>query len=553
MAAEQKTQTSDDIVKKIQALAPAGSAVSPDAFKQLQAATQDLICVLKTEGKLDESPAALALNRTLDLHRDAAEARIKGQKILITGGLGSVGARLIPLLFNLGAGEISIVDIADEAGSPWGSERDPAAGIKPSVHKVDIRDSHALEGVFAEFKPQIVFHLASIREPGRAEAVVREAIETNVFGTRNVINACLKHGVEDAIYSSTGKCFAYVSDHVYTGSKKLAEAQWVVAARCTSQARQTRFRCTRFTHVMENGVVAQDITDGIANGLVGLHGPDRYFNIQNLRQATHLLINAVALSEQTLPDGFWSAVDLGWPVNTLELALYNINLSGKPVAIRFLGVPKGYDEAFFRGQFCWDGETEYHPLINAIEAPTGFTDSTGTMVGARVPAFEPAALEVELDGLEAALGNVSLDVVQIKQALIDAVGGLAQAVFAAADLTRLIDILWWGAAREWAGPQAQEATRFSMVIGLLSNAIIKGLNDSHSPLSAEARHKLLDVVQTLARVESLRKQADALSAFLTTSAPLPDLSLVFSQSATAVSRPSQKDRVIGPAEFSRID
>ena len=87
--------------------------------------------------------------------------------------------------------------------------------------------------------------------------------------------------------------------------------------------------------------------------MVMLHGPDRNFNVQNFfRQATHLLINALALADETPPDGFWSAIDLGWPVNTLELALYTIDRSGKPAGIFFQGVPKGYDEIFFRGSLA---------------------------------------------------------------------------------------------------------------------------------------------------------------------------------------------------------
>ncbi|MEO5660942.1 MAG: polysaccharide biosynthesis protein [Polaromonas sp.] len=514
MDSEQQSPSSAGIISQIAALAPSGATITPAVLEQLRAATQQLITIFMADGKLDQSPSALAMDRTVTLHREAAEARLKGQRVLVTGGAGCVGTRLIPLLVDFGAAEIAIVDIAEQ--SLAGVEHTDVAG--QTTYKVDIRDAAALHAVFAAFKPQVVFHLAGIREPGRAEAVVREAIETNVFGTRNVINACLRHGVEDAIYSSTGKCFAYVTEHVYTGSKKLAEAQWVGAAR---QSASTRFRCTRFTHIMENGLVALDIAEGIDNGLVRLHGPDRYFNIQNLRQATHLLVNALALAEQTPADGFWSAVDLGWPVNTLELALYKIQHSGAPAAICFLGVPRGYDEAFFRGQFCWNGESEYHPLINALEAPASFGDSTGSMVGARVQPFNAAALAVELDTLERALREVTLDVVHAKDALTEAVDGLARAIFAAADLPRLIDVLWWGAAPAWAGAQASEAARFWRVIGLLTDAVVERLSQAPGPLSTGTWHKLLEVGQTLSQVDCLSAQAESLNALLVPSRAQP--------------------------------
>lgn len=506
MTLHQSSPASDAIVRRIASLSPAGTLLTPTFLGQLEEATRELIALFKEQGKLEENPAALALNRTVDLHREAAQACLAGKRVLLTGGLGCVGSRLIPLLTELGAVQIVIVDIAvpdeSDSGRPNAFQDDKLPQL---LFKVDVRHADALGEVFARVRPDIVFHLASIREPGRAEAVVREAIETNVFGTRNVINACLQHGVKDAIYSSTGKCFAYLSDHVYTGSKKLAEAQWVAAGR---RHPVTRFRFTRFTHIMENGVIAQDIADGIANGLVGLHGPDRNFNIQNLRQACHLLVNALALADQTPADGFWAAVDLGWPVNTLELALYKIYRSEKPVAIHFLGVPKGYDEVFFRGQFSWSGETEYHPLINALEAPDGFGDSTGTMVGARVQPFSEQALANELDTLESALADTSLDVVEVKSALNAAGLGMARAMFAKADLSRLIDILWWGAAPAWAGKNAVEAARFQKVIDLLADNITDRLKRDSSTLDDQTRQMLLDVAETLAQVEALSGRAE---------------------------------------------
>ena len=496
---------SDDIIRRIVALAPFGVISSTEVLEQLKAATQELIAVFKAQGRLDHHPAALAMNRSVDLHSEAAGTRLKGRRVMVTGGAGCVGSRLIPLLAGLGAAEIAIVDIAEPTGS---TDAFPSTA-RQLVYRVDIRDTDALDAVFVDFKPHIVFHLAGIREPGRAESVVRDAIETNVFGTRNLIEACLMHGVEDAVYSSTGKCFAYISDHVYTGSKKLAEAQWVAAARNSSF---TRFRCTRFTHIMENGVVAHDIVQGLADGLVGLHGPDRYFNIQNLRQATHLLLNALALAETTPADGFWSAVDLGWPVNTLELALYSIDHSASPAAVCFLGIPKGYDEAFFRGQFPWNDQAEYHPLINALEAPSGFGDSTGTMVGARVQPFSEYALKNELDILKARLQHTAISMGGMKQALADAVAGLARSVFGATSLTRLIETLWSGAAPSWAGPNASEAERFYVLIGLLTDAVVSRMSDAtEGTITAQDRDKLVEVCQTLFRLDKLAAQYRSLS------------------------------------------
>ena len=192
--------TSDDLVGQIATLAPHGTPITPAMAEQLQALTQALMALARADGKLEQSPMKLAMERTVDLHREAAEKRLKGRRVLVTGGAGCVGSHLIPLLFELGALEIAIADIAVQTGSiAVGAAGAGLPAGQLATWQVDIRDAAALDAVFAQVRPDIVFHLASIREPGRAEAVVREAIQTNVFGTRNVIDACLRHGVEDAI------------------------------------------------------------------------------------------------------------------------------------------------------------------------------------------------------------------------------------------------------------------------------------------------------------------------------------------------------------------
>lgn len=498
--------TSASLVEEIRGLAPPGLAeLDAKALAGLRAATRRLIVAMRDEGRLAESPVELAMTRNVELHREAASRRLSGRRILVIGGAGCVGTRLRDLLASFGPASLVSLDLAPHSGVGTGLQ-------------ADIRDAAALDAAFAQVRPEVVFHLAAIREPGRAEVVVRDAVETNVFGTTNVIAACQRHKVAEAVYSSTGKCFAYVTDHVYTATKKLAETQWMAAARAGGS---TRFVTTRFTHVLENGIVARDIAEGIKAGLVGLHGSDRHFNVQNLRQATHLLVNAVALAGEQAADTFWSAVDLGWPVNTLELALYEIDRSRADVAVRFLGVPRGYDEQFFRGQFDWSGEYEYHPLINALEAPSSFTDSTGTMIGAQVRACPDHILQRELQRLHQVLednprtAGFVADAV-VKRALLKAVSGVTGAIFSTAEATRLADILWWGAGPSWAGPEASTAERFSEVLALLADALLAKAGECRG--NPEVRGKILEVTKTLEQIAPLKERADRLRKIFETAA-----------------------------------
>ncbi|ONG47875.1 hypothetical protein BKE38_22515, partial [Pseudoroseomonas deserti] len=466
----------------------------PATLAALQAGTAALADALRGEGRLQEDPLALALSRSVELQAEAVARRLRGRRVLVTGGSGCVGTRLRRLIAGFEPAALVNLDRVPHRGEGiW------ARG--------DIRNPEEVTDIFAATRPEVVFHLASIREPGMAERVVREAIETNVYGTRNVIEACHRAGVAQAVYSSTGKCYAYLTDHVYTASKKLAEAQWMAAARAEGP---TLFAMTRFTHVLENGVVAREIAEGIATGLVGLHGPDRHFNVQNLRQATHLLLNALALAGQQAPDSFWSAVDLGWPVNTLELALHQIAASGRPVGLRFLGVPCGYDESFFRGQFDWSERHDYHPLINALEAPTQFADRSGTMIGARVATCPPAALQAALDRLRGSLATTQEDCLA-KRALLEAVREVAAASLAGFCPRRLLEILWWGAAPEWAGDTAQ-MLRFRPIITVFAEALLPALEAPAAAQEPALQARLAALAGSLAAISGMEALAGRFAA-----------------------------------------
>jgi nucleoside-diphosphate-sugar epimerase len=472
-------------------LAPPGSVPDATTLQAMHAATRELVRAKRAEGCLDESPTHLALTRSVDLHEAAARARLAGRRVLVTGGSGCVGTRLRALLSRFSPGSLVNLDIEPHHG--------PGVGLL-----VDIRDPDALDAAFARFRPEVVFHLAGIREPGRAETVVRDAIETNVFGTGNVIEACRRHGVGHAVYSSTGKCFAYITDHVYTGTKKLAEAQWAAAAR---EPGPTAFAMTRFTHILENGLVGQDIAKGIQAGVVWLHGPDRHFNIQNLGQATHLLVNALALAGRHEPDSFWSAADLGWPVNTLELALFEIERAEADAAVGFLGVPRGYDEQFFRGQFDWSGEHDHHPLVNALEAPTSAYDDSGTMIRARVRHPGGGVLHAELAALRAMLDGTADGGQGAKAALLQGVENVARGIFRATAAARLTDVLWWGAAPAWAGPGARTAAPFERVMGLLADAMRADLTPSSLARDEALARRIADIAETFEHIPSLAGRA----------------------------------------------
>jgi FlaA1/EpsC-like NDP-sugar epimerase len=69
----------------------------------------------------------------------------------------------------------------------------------------NIQDVPALNSVFDEHRPEVVFHAAALKHLPLLEMWPAEAVKTNVFGTWNVLSAANKFGVERLVNISTDK------------------------------------------------------------------------------------------------------------------------------------------------------------------------------------------------------------------------------------------------------------------------------------------------------------------------------------------------------------
>jgi hypothetical protein len=223
-------------------------------------------------------------------------------------------------------------------------------------------------------------------------------------------------------------------------------------------------------------------------------------------------MNALALAGQQAPASFWSAVDLGWPVNSLELALFEIDREGTDAAVRFTGVPKGYDEYFFRGQFDWSGDFEMHPLVNALEVHSSFNDSTGTMIGAQVQACPDALLDRELRRLRLVLDSDVQDAgAKVKPALLKAVEAIAGGIFSVTSPRRLLDVLSWGLASSAQGDMTA-AARFPRVVVLLTDALLAAQPAAAFKNDRVASDNIAGIAAALAGTPDLKRYARRLVA-----------------------------------------
>ena len=125
-------------------------------------------------------------------------------KALVTGGGGFIGSHVVDRLREAG----HHVAVVDDLRS--GSLNNLPAGVR--LYDVDIASS-ALEGVFSEERPDFVCHYAGQISVQRSMQDPLVDAETNVKGSLNLLQNCVKYGVRKVVYTSSGG--AIYGDPVY--------------------------------------------------------------------------------------------------------------------------------------------------------------------------------------------------------------------------------------------------------------------------------------------------------------------------------------------------
>ena len=120
-------------------------------------------------------------------------------RALVTGGAGFIGSNLVDALIQRGDEVVVIDDIS--TGKRENLEQAGAAGAR--LVEADIRDRAALAEVFADFRPEAVFHLAAQIDVRRSVSDTPLDAAINVIGTINVLEAAMTVGAR-VVNSSTG-------------------------------------------------------------------------------------------------------------------------------------------------------------------------------------------------------------------------------------------------------------------------------------------------------------------------------------------------------------
>ncbi len=159
--------------------------------------------------------------------------------VLVTGGSGSFGRKFVEIVLNEYRPKKVIVFSRDELKQ----HEMRAAGLQHSTLQYflgDVRDAHRLERAFSGVT--LVVHTAALKQVPACEDNPFEAIQTNIIGSKNVIDAAINHGIQRVIALSTDKAVNPIN--VYGSTKLCAERMFVQAN--DAEAQEPRFSCVRF-------------------------------------------------------------------------------------------------------------------------------------------------------------------------------------------------------------------------------------------------------------------------------------------------------------------
>ncbi len=281
---------------------------------------------------------------------------LRGRSVLVTGAGGTIGRELVRQIAAFGPRKLILLDASEinlyEADLEM---RENHAGVPRVAVLCSIRQRAQLMQVFAEHRPDLVFHAAALKHVPIVEEHPAAAVQTNVLGTRNVADAALRYGATAMVQVSTDKAVNPVGFMGVT--KRLGELYCqALDLEGRDRPRAPRFMTVRFGNVLGSSgslipLFQRQLKKG---GPLTVTHPEITRFFMTVHEAVQLVLHSAARG-MTDPEtrGRIFVLDMGEPVRVMDIARRMIRLSGlRPgvdVDIEIVGLRPGeklYEELF---------------------------------------------------------------------------------------------------------------------------------------------------------------------------------------------------------------
>lgn len=285
---------------------------------------------------------------------------LKGKKVLVTGGTGTVGQEIIKKLLQYDP-EVVRVFSRDEHKQYLMQEELKRLGTDEDKIRFllgDVRDKERLNRAMENI--DIVFHLAALKHVPACEYNPSEAVKTNVIGTQNIIDCAINNSVEKIVYASTDKAASPTNT---MGASKLLAERLISSADQWKGPRNIKFLSVRFGNIINSRgsvvpLFARQIKEG---GPITVTEPSMTRFVMGVEQATDLILYSLKMARGGETFVFKMPV-----LRIGDLAQAMIDLSNQKIEINEIGLRPGekmYEELMSEEESSRALETEHLFII----------------------------------------------------------------------------------------------------------------------------------------------------------------------------------------------
>lgn len=275
----------------------------------------------------------LLVRPSVKIDRERLEGFLKGKRVIVTGGGGSIGSEICLRCAAFGAAELLVVESSEPALFHV-TEALAAQDLPMRVTGAlaDVRDEGRIGPLFKAFAPDIVIHAAALKHVPYLEADWGEGIKTNVFGSVIVTEAAIAAGAGIFVMISTDKAIEPVS--MLGATKRFAEMYAQARdAEFAAGNRGMRLVAVRFGNVLGSvgSVVPKFKAQIERGGPVTVTSPEMIRYFMTIREACDLVLSAASHAPEHEAQDERAAVyvlKMGQPLKIIDLAERMIRLAG---------------------------------------------------------------------------------------------------------------------------------------------------------------------------------------------------------------------------------